>query len=463
MDEVKGKLSKKMKGIIIGLCILLVIYIGFSVYFRNHFYFGSTINGINVSGKSVEAADEKISSQIESYTLELEERGDVKENIKASDIGLNYNSNGNTQKIKENQNPYTWFIGIFANKDSSSSDIISYNDEKLKNYINTLSCFDKKNVVEPKSPTFKYDNNGYSIVDEVNGNKVNKDSLNDKICEALKNMDNSINLEDKDCYEKPKYTKESKEVLAAKDTLGKYVNSKITYTFGDSNEVLDGQTIQDFLSVNDNFDVIIDEGKVKKYVNTLAGKHDTIGKTRDFTTTGGNVVKVSGGDYGWEIDKSKETQDLVVEIKEGQTINKEPKYAQTAINHNANDIGNTYVEISLSQQHLWFYKNGSLVVQGDIVTGSLSDNKATPAGTYKVEYKERNAVLKGANYAQPVSFWMPFILDEGIGMHDATWRSDFGGSIYMSSGSHGCVNCPYNLADTIYNNIDSGTPVICYY
>lgn len=461
MEEVKGKLSRKMKGIIISLCILLIVYIGFSVYFRNHFYFGSTINGINVSGKSVEAADEKISSEIEAYTLALEERGDTKEEIKASDIGLSYNGNGDTQKLKDSQNPYTWFIGIFSNKNLNTSDMISYSDEKLKNYVNTLSCFDKKNVVEPKNPTFKYDNNGYSIIDEVYGNKVNKETLNGKVAEAVKNMNNKINLEDEDCYEKPKYTKDSKEVLAAKDTLNKYSSAKITYTFGDNNEVLDGQTIQDFLSVNDNFDVAIDEGKVKKYVTTLASKHDTKGKTRDFTTTAGNVVKVSGGDYGWQIDKAKESEDLISAIKNGQPINKDPKYSQTALNHNSNDIGNTYVEISLSQQHLWFYKNGSLVVQGDVVTGNVSNNTATPAGTYKVEYKEKDATLKGDNYSTPVSFWMPF--NGGIGMHDATWRASFGGSIYMSNGSHGCVNCPYTLANTIYNNIDSGTPVVCYY
>ena len=56
---------------------------------------------------------------------------------------------------------------------------------------------------------------------------------------------------------------------------------------------------------------------------------------------------------------------------------------------------------------------------------------------------------------------MPF--NGGIGIHDATWRSSFGGNIYVAGGSHGCVNAPYSLANTIFNNIDSGTPVVCYY
>ncbi|MBD7911556.1 L,D-transpeptidase/peptidoglycan binding protein [Clostridium sp. Sa3CVN1] len=449
-----------MKGIIISLCILLVIYLGFSIYFRNHFYFGSTINGINVSGKTVEDANEKISSEIESYTLKLEERNDANEEIKASDVGLKYNETEDTQKMKDKQNPFAWIPGIFITKNFDSKDIISYDEDKLKKHLTTLSCFDSKNVTNPKSPVFNYGDEGYSIVDEVYGNKVNSASLSDNVKNALKNMDKSLNLDDKDCYEKPKYTKDSKEVLAAKDTLGKYASTKVTYNFGDSSEVLDGKTIHNWLNVNDNMEVTFDKNQVNKYIESLADKHDTVGISRDFTTTAGTKIKVSGGDYGWSINKEEEMADLVAVIKNGQTVTKEPKYAQTALNHNANDIGNTYVEINLAQQHLWFYRNGSLITDGDVVTGNVSNSMGTPSGTYRLEYKEKDAVLRGDNYAQPVSFWMPF--NGGIGIHDATWRGEFGGSIYLSGGSHGCVNAPYSLASTIYDNIEAGTPVICY-
>lgn len=107
------------------------------------------------------------------------------------------------------------------------------------------------------------------------------------------------------------------------------------------------------------------------------------------------------------------------------------------------------------------YKNGSLVVQGDVVTGNVSENDATPAGVYRLKYKERNATLKGQGYSSPVSYWMPF--NGGIGIHDANWRSVFGGEIYKTGGSHGCVNSPYDLAKTVFENIDAGTPVVCYY
>ena len=56
---------------------------------------------------------------------------------------------------------------------------------------------------------------------------------------------------------------------------------------------------------------------------------------------------------------------------------------------------------------------------------------------------------------------MPF--NGGIGLHDATWRSSFGGTLYKNGGSHGCVNLPHSVAQKIFENISAGTPVLCYH
>ena len=147
-------------------------------------------------------------------------------------------------------------------------------------------------------------------------------------------------------------------------------------------------------------------------------------------------------------------------IKEGQIITRPPAYLQTVLSYGNNDIGSTYVEIDLTKQHLWFYKNSSLIAEGDVVTGNVSSNHTTPKGIYRLKYKTRNTILRGIDYAAPVDYWMPF--NGGIGIHDASWRGEFGGNIYMTDGSHGCINSPYNLAKTIYDNIEVDTPIICY-
>ena len=465
--EVEKPIIRQMKrrkkiviGIIISICTLLLIYFGIAIYFMNHFYFGSVINCINVSGKSVEEVNKQMASELQTYTLNLKERGGKNEQIRASEVGLKYNSDGQFKNLKDKQNPYKWISAFFNTEASEMIEGIKYDKELLKGRVDKLACFDSSNIIEPKNPSFKYTDKGYVIVGEVDGNKVNKDILYDRVSDAILKEETTINLESIDCYVKPQYTSNSQKIIDTKNILNKYVFSKITYTFGEYKEILDGSTINKWLTVDENLKVTFDEKEVKNYIDALANNYSTLGKERNFVSSSGNTINVGGGDYGWSINRDKETQSLTRAIKEGQTISKEPAYTQTALSHGNNDIGNTYVEIDLTKQHLWFYKNASLIAQGDVVTGNVSANHTTPGGIYKLKYKQKDAVLRGQGYAAPVTFWMPF--NGGIGIHDASWRNEFGGKIYKTDGSHGCINSPYYLAKAIFDNIEPGIPVICY-
>jgi len=461
MKQQKNKRNKIIRGIIISFFTLFVMYFGTTMYFMNHFYFGSTISCINVSGKTVEEVDEEMPSEVETYSLELDGKGNTKEQIMASDIGMKYNSDGKVQELKDKQNAFKWIISLFNKKESKITGVVTYDEELLKERLDRLSYFDSNNIIEPQNPSFQYTDNGYIVLEEVNGNKINKEILYENVVNGILNGETKIDLESKKCYEKPQYTSKSQEVIDVIKILNKYTTSKITYTFGDHTEVLDGSIISKWLEVNEDFKIIFDEKKIRNYLDILSNNFNTVGKTREFITSLGITEKISGGDYGWIINEDKEVQDLIEIIKEGQAITKEPIYKQTAVSRDNNDIGNTYVEIDMTKQHLWFYKNGYLIVDGDVVTGNVSNNCSTPTGVYKLKYKQKDAILKGENYSVPVNYWMPF--NGGIGIHDASWRSVFGGNIYMTNGSHGCVNAPYNVANTVFNNIDEGSPIICYY
>jgi hypothetical protein len=297
------------------------------------------------------------------------------------------------------------------------------------------------------------------IVDEVIGNKGNKEILYKYAIDAVSTGETTIDLELINYYVNPQYTSKSPKVVSTRDMLNKYVSSKITYTFGDDKEILDGSTINKWVTVDENSEITFNEKQVEIYIDVLASEYNTVADTRNFVSSSGKVINIGGGTYGWAINKVKEIQYLNSIIKEGKSIEKEPSYYQTALAHGKDDIGNTYVEIDLSGQHLWFYKNGKLITQGDVVTGNNGSEKTrTPEGIYKINYKERNATLKGEDYAAPVNYWMPF--NEGIGIHDASWRDKFGGDLYKTGGSHGCINSPYNVAKTVFDNIETGTPVV---
>ncbi|MGV8984047.1 peptidoglycan binding domain-containing protein, partial [Clostridium sp.] len=427
MEKPLISLIRKHKKIVIGIILsiftILIIYFGMAIYFMNHFYFGSAINCINVSGENVEAVNEKMASQLQTYTLNLKERDGKNEQITANEIGLKYNSDGKFKELKDSQNPYKWISSVFNTEDSKMIEGVKYDKKLLKERVDGLSCFDSSNIIEPKNASFLYIDNGYIIVDEVNGNKVNQDILYEHVSGAIIKEETTIDLESIDCYFKPQYKSNSPKTIDTKNKLNKYAFSKITYTFGTHKEILDGSTINKWLTVDENLEVTFHESEVKKYIDVLLKNYNTIGKSRNFVSSSGETINIGGGDYGWAIDKAKETQAIISIINQGQTIEKKPAYIQTALSHGINDIGNTYVEIDLKKQHLWFYKNGSLISQGDVVTGDV--NHTTPVGIYKLKYKQSDAVLRGVGYASPVEFWMPF--NGGIGIHDASWRSEFGG------------------------------------
>ena len=143
-------------------------------------------------------------------------------------------------------------------------------------------------------------------------------------------------------------------------------------------------------------------------------------------------------------------------------MKREPEYAHYAKSRKKNDIGDTYVEVDLGSQYMWFYKNGKTLVSTPVVTGNTSLGRGTPTGVYYILYKTTDYTLTGENYASHVDYWLPFT-HSGVGIHDASWRSSYGGGIYTYDGSHGCVNTPYNAVRTIYNNIESTYPVVVHW
>ena len=162
-----------------------------------------------------------------------------------------------------------------------------------------------------------------------------------------------------------------------------------------------------------------------------------------------------------------------VKVKTNLDITKEGKYE---INYSVKDSSNNeatekiivmvnekrknpYINVSISNQKLYYYEYGELVLESDVVTGI---NGKTPTGTFRVLNKIRNTVLKGDDYESFVSYWIAFN-GNSYGFHDASWRNKFGGNIYKYNGSHGCVNMPYYKVQSLYNMVEIGTPVYIYY
>ncbi|HHV31637.1 MAG TPA: L,D-transpeptidase family protein [Clostridiales bacterium] len=450
--------SKAWGNLIVFAFLLVLIYSLISVYFCYHFFFNTEINGVNVSLQSHSAAEQRIKDSVKRFQLLLTERNGRTEAITGQEIDLQYNEAVDTQ-VDHLQNSFQWIGSLFAGQRHCRNGLYRYNQDLLKNKIEQLNCLHEP-AIEPENVSFKYENGAYEVIREVDGNIILKEKLIEAIKTSIEKGDTSLNLENSHCYKNPKYTFNSSKTNQTKNLLDRYVSTRIVYEFGHQTEKLDGSSIHKWLDVDENLDVVLNKAAIKNYIKALSRKYDTVGITREFKTSIGKTIPVKGGIYGWKIDKNAEYEALLQNITHGEDTNREPVYAQKALTRDGNEIGNTYVEINITRQHIWFYVDGSLITAGAVVTGNPNRGWATATGAYMLNYKQKGATLSGPGYMTTVTYWMPFY--GNIGIHDASWRSSFGGEIYKRNGSHGCVNTPLYLAKAIFEQIEEGTPIICY-
>lgn len=468
-EKEKSKSGKKWIIASLSLAgVLLVVYLGFAFYFNSHFYFGTTINENKFGGKSVAHVEKSIEKQISDYELTLKRSDGQTEKIQGKEIDLKYNPGNELQKVLKSQNPFLWPKSLFK-KDIREIEIgVTYDKQKLSAQISQLEGVKNQNPVKSVSATPVFDGTEFTIQKEVYGNEVNVENLTKVIEEHLDGLNEEVDMKKSKAYYEPKYVSDSKEVVSAKDALNKCLTAEITYDFKPFTEKVDKGSISDWLSVDENMNVSFKEKEVKAYIKKLASKYDTSGKPRSFVTATGKTVEVKNGVYGWKINQDGEYKKLTEDILAGNSVKREPEYKRKAVSHEGNDFGNTYAEVDLTTQHMWFFQNGKLMMESPIVTGKPSTGHATPQGTYTVTYTQKGAVLRGKilpngkrEYETPVDFWMPF--NGGIGFHDATWQSSFGGNRYLTHGSHGCINMPYDKAQQLFGYLKAGTPVICHY
>ena len=434
-----------------------------SLKYKTCFLPGTIVDGMDVTGKTAAEVEDAIMEQLKGYKLTINGREDLSESITGEEVGLYAEFDDTLAKAIAAQKPMEWGKYRFGKSvnEVNTDALIRYNDEMLGEAVDSLSCMDKENMREPQDAKISdYTSGGYTIIKEDEGTELLEDKVKEAVAAAVMSLAESVDLEEQGCYVSPSITSEDEALKTACETMNKYVGARITYQFGDKSETLSGDEIHNWLTVNGT-SVGINEGKATEYVKKLAGSYDTAYKAKSLKTSYGKTVSITGGSYGYKINQAKEAATLVSLIKNGEQTSREPEYSQKGASRTGNDYGNTYVEINLTAQHLYFYVKGKLVVQSDFVSGNAAKGWSTPAGAYSITYKQRNATLKGQGYATPVSYWMPF--NGGIGLHDANWRKTFGGTIYKTNGSHGCVNLPPAVAKTIYENISAGDPVLCYH
>ena len=209
----------------------------------------------------------------------------------------------------------------------------------------------------------------------------------------------------------------------------------------------------------------VDPWKCLSTVQTLQKKYPVTNVTNAFLSTRGDLIALPGGSAAtYYFDLNTELQYLYSALSGNVTEVHKPSYGG-AVQQSAgsiNNFGGTYIEIDLTMQTLYYYVGGQAALSTPIVTGNLSRGHGTPTGVFSVRNKQTGTYLIGKDYRSYVNYWCP-IIGNSIGIHDATWRSSFGGNIYKTNGSHGCINLPLSAMTQLYPILNVGTPVVVFY
>lgn len=456
-------------GVLAGICL---IYVAISVYFMSHFFVNTKINGKNFSGKTASDVEKYLQTNIKDYKLTILENEGRQDVISGSEIGLEYRAGTEAEKLLKDQNGFAWPKAFFTENSRKVSVNVSYNEESLNQRISQLSCLQTEQTpAENAKPEF--DGNQYVIKPEVYGNAVDKERLTEQVKVHITEFQPQLDMVETKCYAKPKYVEDSKEVQEACDAMNKYVNASITYPMNEP-VVVDKALISQWLQVDGEMKVSLNTEAMKQWFTAFGDKYDTQGTTRTFTTPAGKSATVTGGTYGWSIDEDTELVNLQNSILNGEVVTREPAYyaGGTAAAHSGQDWGNTYAEVDMRAQHMWYVQNGQVVLETDVVTGEPIPSRITPEGVYSLMWKQRDATLVGdikpetgkPEYETDVAYWMQ-VTSSGVGFHDAIWQTAFGGTLYQipGTGSHGCINMPLDQAGALFNMIEPGTPVIFHW
>lgn len=458
--------------ILVPALILCAGYAIMSAHYDKTFMFGIFVNDVYVSGMTPEQVNEKLLEQMDTGTLTIVPKDSEAIELPLSDIGYQNSFLEELRKLQAEDNPVKWAMRMLSQSGNFTEYEIeasaTYDEEALSSFMQQHKELNDCSGQTDLKVEIKKTEDGYTLRDDtltlLDGQKAKE-----VIESAIEKEKESVDLEKEDCYIQKKYTREMEETLALWKQVDRLQSSRITYIFGENTEVLDASVMADWIKLDEDGNFFFNEDgkleydteKVKAYVKELADQYDTTNKIRTFHTTSGRNVTIKNTNYGDKIDQKAEVEYLLTYAPKGVKEEHIPTYSQRAFASGENDIGDTYIEVDIAEQMMYYYQSGRIVLETPVVTGNTSLGRGTPEKICYVYFKQRNRVLRGEDYETPVSYWIA--VNGAIGIHDATWRGKFGGTIYKTNGSHGCINTPTKAVSQLYDMVEIGTPVIIFY
>ncbi|GEM_PF-1937945 len=456
---------------IVCLLVFVIIRLAITMNDSRTFLEGTTVNSVDVSGLTAMEAEAKLRKKVEDYQLEVELAKDSC-SISGGEIDLEVSRHNGLKKLIRTQSQDHSEPVSDTELSLTDEKLFTFNSTKLSKLVESWPELTELEDVKPKNARLVYseDMGKFKVEPETIGGTVDAQALSNVIEENLLTLPKVLNAADQGLYGGIR-TKDSSEMQNALSDANEKLKLKLTYVYSVPSAEINGteEISYDLLSQwlfveDDGITVGVNSDKLQNYVMQMYDTYSVHGNSSSrFVTSGGGFVDVDVPASDETVDTDALFNDIVMCVDTMTSGERKAPYASTSAGiSGTTDLGGSYVEVDLDNQHLWVYKDHQLMAEGDICSGDVPTGCSTPDGLYTIKSMETDRWLNGADYHDWVSYWMPF--NGGIGIHDATWRSadEFGGEVYLTAGSHGCINTPLELAKQIFENVEEGTYVILY-
>jgi hypothetical protein len=428
---------------------------------------GVSVAGRDLSFKTRNQAREILSQMKTDRSFQVQV-GDKVFTSTGRDLGAQYDLEATLDSAyKVGHNSPIPILGFWdANKNGQQGYAYQVNQKDLKSFVSKVVS-----VVgtDPINATLQVIDGKVAVVPDKDGYRVDQKFLTDLLQNSIANgKDQNLKLEPK-VVKAPLQANDIKTSLSRTEEI---LNHEVVLNYQGKqfipSKVDKGHWLVFTPTEKPNgsvtLDISLSREQIQGYLQSVANQVDIAPVNKKVNVRNGVSSVEREGANGTAIVQDPATDAIYNGFLNGNvaySLNSQPVAFKTETNRSITLDYGRYIEVNLSLQRLWAYQDNQTIFSTPITSGATGAGFPTVTGLFSIYAKERSRYLNGRPYGWDynvyVDYWMPFY--GGYGLHDADWRSSFGGSDYYYGGSHGCVNMPKSSAAFLYGWADIGTPV----
>lgn len=442
----------------------LVGYLMGSQYYAERYYLNTEFAAVDISNLTQAEAADKLKESFSQQSINFNEADRAWEPLNASDLGITIQADEALASLMSEQHKQNWLLGAVTDTQIAYApqDLIAIDDKQLQAALTANNQANGERYLPTDAKISYSETDGYTIEAGQTGTELDNSVLKEQIIQAVINQEA---VEVSQAYLQPSVTADNPSLIQELEQIKALTSMQITLTIAGYEEVITPEMIYSWLILDENGEYYFDQEMIYDYLGTLNDAYATYDDYRNFSSTLQGDVQLLPGTLGWSIDREAETENILNDLAAGESVTREPAIVGIGYNGTLDDIGGSYIEVDMTYQMMYVYIDGVAVISTPIVTGQIGTN--TVPGAYAIWNMESPSELTGfnprtgADYVQPVSYWMAFDYT-GQGIHDANWQPTFGGDAYLTNGSLGCINTPLDIMAQVYEYAYNGMPVLVF-